>query len=100
MLLNNQTLVIGGLIQNRRSVIKSGIPFLYKLPVFGYLFGTTLEQLQKTEIIILITPRVLGTALDASRVTDQMRNLTPDLRDSLRDKPFPYPSYNPPATKP
>jgi general secretion pathway protein D len=100
VLLNNQTLVIGGLIQNRRSVIKSGIPFLYRIPVFGYLFGSTSEQLQKTEIIILITPRVLGTAIDASRVTDQMRNLTPELRDSLREKPFPYPSFNPPATRP
>ena len=84
VLLNNQTLVIGGLIQNRRSVIKSGIPFLYKIPVFGYLFGSTSEQLQKTEIIILITPRVLGTAIDASRVTDQMRNLTPELRTRSR----------------
>ena len=41
VLLNNQTLVLGGLIQNRRSVVKSGIPFLYKIPVIGYLFGTT-----------------------------------------------------------
>ena len=37
---NNQTLVLGGLIQNRRSVVKAGIPFLNKIPVFGYLFGT------------------------------------------------------------
>ena len=100
VLLNNQTLVLGGLIQNRRSVIKSGIPFLYKIPVFGYLFGSTSEQLQKTELILLITPRVIGTAIDASRVTDQMRNLTPELRDSIREKQFPYPSFKPPATRP
>ena len=41
VLLNNQTLVLGGLIQNRRSVTKVGIPFLYSIPVFGYLFGST-----------------------------------------------------------
>ena len=64
--------------------------------MFGYLFGSTLEQIQKTELILLITPRVIGTAIDAARVTDQMRNLTPELRDSIREKPFPYPSFNPP----
>jgi general secretion pathway protein D len=100
VLLNNQTLVLGGLIQNRRSIVKSGIPFLYTIPVFGYLFGSTSEQVQKTELILLITPRVIGTAIDAARVTDQMRNLTPELRDSIRQNQFPYPSFKPPATKP
>jgi general secretion pathway protein D len=100
VLLNNQTLVLGGLIQSRRSVTKVGIPFLYSIPVFGYLFGSTLEQLQKTELILLITPRVIGTAIDAARVTDQMRNLTPERRDSIREKQFPYPSFKPPATNP
>ena len=42
---------------------------------------------------MLITPRVIGTALDASGITDQMRRLTPELRDSIRDKEFPYPSF-------
>jgi general secretion pathway protein D len=99
VLLNNQTLVLGGLIQSRRSVIKVGIPFLYGIPVFGYLFGSTQEQIQKTELILLITPRVIGTAIDAARVTDQMRNLTPERRDSIREKQFPYPSFKPPATR-
>ena len=100
VLLNNQTLVLGGLIQNRRGYVKTGIPFLNKIPVIGYLFGTTTERVEKTELILLITPRVIGTAIDASRVTDQMRNLTPELRDSIKDKQFPYPSFRPPATKP
>ena len=100
VLLNNQTLVLGGLIQNRRSVVKSGIPFLYRVPVVGYLFSTTTERVEKTELILLITPRVVGTAIDAARVTDQMRNLTPELRDSIKDKQFPYPSFRQPIPKP
>jgi general secretion pathway protein D len=100
VLLNNQTLVLGGLIQNRRTTEKSGIPFLSRIPVFGYLFGSTFEQVQKTELILMITPRVIGTALDAARVTDQMRNLTPELRDSIREKQFPYPSFKPPIPRP
>jgi general secretion pathway protein D len=97
VLLNNQTLVLGGLIQTRRGITKSGIPYLSRLPVLGYLFGDTKDVVQKTELILLITPRVVGTALDAGRVTEQMRNLTPELRDSVKQKQFPYPSYKQPG---
>ncbi len=100
VLLNNQTLVLGGLIQTRRTSNKTGIPFLNKIPVLGILFGNTTEQIQKTELIILVTPRVVGTALDAARITEQMRNLTPELRDSVKEKQFPYPSFKLPPSPP
>ena len=90
---NNQTLVLGGLIQNKRDVAKTGIPFLNRIPVLGYLFRNTTETVSKTELLLLITPRVVGTALDAIKITDQMRRITPELRDSLRNKQFPYPSF-------
>jgi general secretion pathway protein D len=93
VLLNNQTLVLGGLIQNKRETIKTGIPFLNKVPVLGYLFRNTTESISKTELLLLITPRVVGTALDATRITDQMRRITPELKDSIKNKEFPYPSF-------
>ena len=93
VLLNNQTLVLGGLIQSKRETIKTGIPYLNKIPVIGYVFGKTSVEVQKTELLMLITPRVVGTALDAARVTDQMRRLTPELKESIKDKEFPYPSF-------
>jgi general secretion pathway protein D len=93
VLLNNQTLVLGGLIQTRRESIKTGIPFLNKIPVLGYLFGNTTASIGKTELLLLITPRVVGTALDANRITDQMRRITPELRESIQQKQFPYPSF-------
>jgi general secretion pathway protein D len=93
VLLNNQTLVLGGLIQNKKESIKTGIPFLNRIPVFGYLFGNTTEAITKTELLLLITPRVVGTALDAARITDQMRRITPEIKESIRDKLFPYPSF-------
>jgi general secretion pathway protein D len=87
VLLNNQTLVLGGLIQTTRTFIKIGIPFLNRIPVLGYLFGSTEEKLEKRELLLLITPRVVGTALDAARVTEQMRNVTPELEQSFRLAP-------------
>jgi len=93
VLLNNQTLVLGGLIQARHETIKTGIPFLNRIPVLGYLFGNTTENVTKTELVLLITPRVVGTAVEAARITDQMRRITPDIKDSIRNKEFPYPSF-------
>jgi general secretion pathway protein D len=93
VLVNNQTLVLGGLIQNKRDVANTGIPFLNKIPVLGYLFRNTTDTVSKTELLLLITPRVVGTALDAIKITDQMRRITPEIRDSLRNKQFPYPSF-------
>ena len=84
VLMNNQTLVLGGLIQNRRSFIRAGIPFLNRLPVIGYLFGSTEEKIERTELLLLITPRVVGTALEAARLTEQMRRITPELENAAR----------------
>jgi general secretion pathway protein D len=87
VLLNNQTLVLGGLIQNRRTRIRTGIPLLSRIPVLGYLFGAVEDKIEKTELLLLITPRVVGTAIDAARVTDQMRRATPELEQSIRQAP-------------
>ena len=92
VLLNNQTLVLGGLIQSKRAFIRSGIPFLSRIPVLGYLFGSTEERIDKTELLLLITPRVIGTALDAARITEQMRKVTPELEQSFKLAPLRPPS--------
>jgi general secretion pathway protein D len=100
VLLNNQTLVLGGLIQSKRSYIRSGLPFLSRIPVLGYLFGSTEEIIDKTELLLVITPRVIGTALDAARVTEQMRKVTPELEQSLKLAPPRPPSTATPPPMP
>ncbi len=87
VLLNNQTLVLGGLIQNKRTRIRAGIPWLSRIPILGYLFGSVEHKIEKTELLLLITPRTVGTALDAARITDQMRRVTPELEQSMRLAP-------------
>jgi len=100
VLLNNQTLVLGGLIQDTRTINQRGIPFLSKIPVIGYLFGFKENQLQKSELILLITPRVVGTPIDAQTITDQMRRSTPELNDAVRRAPRPPTTAAPPTVAP
>jgi len=89
VLLNNQTLVMGGLIQDKRTLNQRGVPIFYKIPVFGFLFGFKEYTIEKSELVLLITPRVVGTPIDAQRITDEMRRATPELNDALRKAPRP-----------
>jgi general secretion pathway protein D len=87
VLLSNQTLILGGLIQTRRTFNRTGIPGLSRIPILGLLFGSREEKLEKTELVLMITPRVVGTAVEAARLTEEMRRATPELEQSIRRAP-------------
>ena len=89
VLLSNQTLVLGGLIQTRRTNIRIGIPGLSRIPILGLLFGSKEEKIEKTELVLRITPRVVGTAVEAARITEEKRRTTPELEESIRRAPRP-----------
>jgi general secretion pathway protein D len=87
VLLNSQTLVLGGLIRDKRTTVNRGVPMLKDIPILGYLFGFKENKVEKTELLMFITPRVVGTALDAARITDEYRRATPALEESIRRAP-------------
>ena len=58
MIPDGTTIVIGGLIDSQVDNSWDGIPFLSRIPWLGYLFRHTLDQTQKTELVILITPHI------------------------------------------
>lgn len=56
---NNQTVVLGGLIQNRNTNNNNKIPFLGDIPFLGWLFKTKRDQIQKTNLLVFITPYII-----------------------------------------
>lgn len=66
---DGQTIIIGGLIREDTSKSRAGIPFLSKIPIIGYLFGNTDKSDSRTEIVILLTPRVVKSQADSSSLT-------------------------------
>jgi general secretion pathway protein D len=56
---DNETLVLGGQIRDRRATSHRGIPFLKDIPILGTGFGTKTNTIEKSELLILITPRVV-----------------------------------------
>lgn len=70
---SGQTVTLGGLIKNNVSSGKSGIPVLSDIPVLGNLFSTTTKTDDRTELLVMITPRVLKNPKDLSDITREMR---------------------------
>ena len=70
---SGETVTLGGLIRDDRESSNSGVPVLREIPVLGKLFSTTTDFGERTELIVLITPRVVSNQLDARRVTEELR---------------------------
>ena len=87
VLRDNQTLVLGGLIRTRRASTKQGIPWLSKIPVIGFLFGSTVDRMERTELLLLITPRVIGDPSEGQEILQQVRGQRPGLEKDLRVHP-------------
>lgn len=77
------TLVIGGLIQEKKDDSSSGIPFLSKIPLLGHLFKYTTYTEGKTELVIMITPRIIGNPEQAATVSDEMKAKLGGLKELL-----------------
>ncbi len=71
---DNQTVVLGGLIREDRIKTKSGIPGLSKIPLLGTLFGSEGVRKEKTELLVLITPRIVANLEDGARITHEMKD--------------------------
>lgn len=74
---SGETLVLGGLIRDNATTGKAGLPLLQDLPLVGNLFGTNTTNGNRTELLVVITPRVLRTDQD-------MRTIGSELRDKAK----------------
>jgi type IV pilus assembly protein PilQ len=58
---DGETTVIGGLYRNTKGVTDTSVPFLSRIPVIGWLFKSRDRVEENEELLIFITPRIIGT---------------------------------------
>jgi general secretion pathway protein D len=100
---NGQTVAIGGLMQDNKTTTDSKIPLLGDIPGLGLLFHHKVSSVNKTELIIFLTPYVIRTPDDLVRMT-----LDEKSRVNMSQKAFPAKEMNqylspqppPPGTAP
>jgi Flp pilus assembly secretin CpaC len=71
---NGETLVIGGLMQDRKTERVRGIPYLMNIPAVGYIFRDTNYESQILELMVIVTPRLatpLPPGTDLALPTDR-----------------------------
>lgn len=70
---DNETVVIGGLIQDKENETVMKVPFLGDIPGLGWLFKTKTKSRSKTNLMILLTPSIVKDAADINRISDEQR---------------------------
>ena len=68
---SGETVMLAGLIRDSSLKGSDGVPGLSRLPFVGALFGSKTEDTLRTEVIILVTPRVIRDPAEARRLTDE-----------------------------
>ena len=71
---SGESVVLGGLIRENKTNSKIGVPGLHEIPVLGGLFGKTTDTGKRTELLIVITPKVLLNEEDLRSVSREMRS--------------------------
>jgi len=61
LLKNGQTVVLGGIFENSQNETRTGLPFLSGLPVIGPLFRQQVRESGQRELLVFVTPRVIGS---------------------------------------
>ena len=71
---DGETIALGGLIQDTTNITKNGLPLLSDIPVIGAAFGSTDRSVQRTELLVLLSPKIVHNAADARAATEELRS--------------------------
>ncbi len=79
---SGSTIVIGGLIRDDKTTVEKKIPFVGDIPILGNLFKHNKDEVQKTNLLIFITPYVLSNQEDLDQITEKKKDeMKPELQE-------------------
>ena len=96
---NRESVLIGGIIDERVERSRNGVPFLMDVPVLGRLFRVEQDKRERTELVILITPYVIRNRNEAQSVTKEFTHRVNRLRHMIESARQPA-DRQPPAPQP
>jgi general secretion pathway protein D len=98
---SGESIVLAGLIQENTSRQSTGIPLLSKIPILGAAFGAQGYKRDRTELVLVITPRIVSDSNQAREATEELRRKVPALEWYIPRLPkaaAPTPANNPANT--
>lgn len=83
MVVSGDTMLMGGLFQDNSRNSTSGLPFLSAIPAVGGLFGSQTWQSDRTELVLLITPQIMGSVEETREIVDEFRRKLVNVEELL-----------------
>jgi len=83
---NGQTIMLGGLISENSTLSDRSVPFFSSIPIFGRLFDGTDNNTAKTELVVLVTPRIVDSTAEWENIYNQFKQGMSELRLSDVEK--------------
>jgi general secretion pathway protein D len=85
---DNETVVLGGLITSRSDAREQKVPILGDIPLLGMLFRYETDMNSRTELLIILTPRVIRTVEDYRELSIEARDATGMIPDEFLTNPL------------
>jgi general secretion pathway protein D len=82
---NGHTLIIAGLIEESKDKSRTGIPFLSRIPILGYLFGYSEDKTERNELIVMVTPHVISNQDEADELTRSFKNKVRTINKAIKE---------------
>jgi general secretion pathway protein D len=80
---SGESVALAGLIQESLTTGTKGVPLISKIPVLGALFGSQTFHRDRTELVLIVTPKIVSNPLQARDVTEELRAKMPSLEGML-----------------
>ena len=81
----DQSIVLGGLVKEKKSLDRSGLPWLYKIPIIGWVFGSRTDSVSRNELLIFITPRVIRSVEEGVQLSRDFEERVGQLKARMRE---------------
>ena len=81
----DQSIVLGGLVKERKSLDRSGLPWFYKIPVIGWIFGSRTDSVSRNELLIFITPRVIRSVEEGIQLSRDFEERVGQLKTRMKE---------------
>ena len=88
---SGESIVLGGLIREENTRTGVGIPLLSKIPLLGALFGYQTLDMSRTELVMVVTPKIVSDTAQARQATEELRRKLPSLEGLLPKLPTAIP---------
>ncbi|MCG3688390.1 type II secretion system protein GspD [Aliarcobacter butzleri] len=72
---NGESVIIGGLIENKNETIEQKVPILGDIPLFGELFKNDSKMNKKNNLVIIVTPYMIPKSKDITYIREQLSEL-------------------------